>query len=281
MGETIEDIILRHSGRGMLRLRPYVQPDYCRAAARAMLSLKRGTVLLLTGFYVHHKAETDGPAGTFAVAQALRRLGFTPVIVTDTYCLHIFEPYGFETVYFPFDGTEKEADALLERYRPVCLFSLERCGRNRDGRYTNMRGEDIGAYTAPLDWLFLRAEGKLPTFAVGDGGNEIGMGTLSEAIEEKLSLTPCAVRADYILIATVSNWGGYGFCAAMEQLTGEPVTPTFAQIHTFMVHASVAADCIDGVTRFYTLTEDGFSAGITEEILGALLEASGRKELRA
>ncbi len=37
-----------------------------------------------------------------------------------------------------------------------------------------MRGTDISAYAAPLDRLF--SAGPWRTIAIGDGGNEIGMG---------------------------------------------------------------------------------------------------------
>ena len=63
--EQIEDIILRHSGRGMQLLREFLPENYCREAAAALLELDRGEVLLLTGFYVAGYAETDGPVGTY------------------------------------------------------------------------------------------------------------------------------------------------------------------------------------------------------------------------
>ena len=49
-----------------------------------------------------------------------------------------------------------------------------------------------------------RQEG-IPTFGVGDGGNEIGMGNLKEVIMSKLALTPCDIEVDALIIATVSN----------------------------------------------------------------------------
>lgn len=88
--EMIEDIILRHSQRGMQVLRKFMPQDYCRTAAEKLLKLPRGKVLLTTGFYVAGYAETDGPAGTFVLARALQKLGFEPVIVTDKFCRDFF-----------------------------------------------------------------------------------------------------------------------------------------------------------------------------------------------
>ena len=82
----VEDLILRHSCRGMDVLRPRLAEDFCREAAEAILRWRRGTVLLTTGFYVAGHAETDGPPGTLLLAKALEALGFRPVVVTDAPC---------------------------------------------------------------------------------------------------------------------------------------------------------------------------------------------------
>ena len=79
--ERIEDIILRHSQRGMTKLRPYMDADYCRLAAEEIYSWKRGVVFLTTGFYVAGYPETDGPTGTAVLASVLRDMGFRPVIL--------------------------------------------------------------------------------------------------------------------------------------------------------------------------------------------------------
>ena len=76
--ESIEDIVLRHSGRGMNILQNYLDAHYCRHAAQQILSLPKGNILLTTGFYVAGHPETDGPLGTIALAKALERLGYTP-----------------------------------------------------------------------------------------------------------------------------------------------------------------------------------------------------------
>lgn len=50
--QTIEDIILRHSARGMTRLVSELPCDFCAEAAREIASWPRDTVALLTGFDV-------------------------------------------------------------------------------------------------------------------------------------------------------------------------------------------------------------------------------------
>lgn len=77
--ESIEDIVLRHSSRGMPALRDCLPEHWCRTAAEAILGWARGTVLLITGFYVAGFAETDGPLGTTVLARAVEdRLSLTP-----------------------------------------------------------------------------------------------------------------------------------------------------------------------------------------------------------
>ena len=214
---SIEDIILKYSRRGMPVLRELLPENYCLDAAEEILSWERGTVLLTTGFYVAGYAETDGPLGTMALAGALRKLGFFPVIVTDRYCEGYFEAEDIAVEYMDLDADDAAADAILEKYQPVGLISIERCGRDLNGIYANMRHVDISAGTAPCDALFLKALGTIPTIGVGDGGNEIGMGNVAEAVRTRLDLVPAEVKADILVIATVSNWGAYGIVAALDR----------------------------------------------------------------
>ncbi len=280
--ESIEGIILRHSKRGMTILQRELPEDYCRIAAREILSWKRGTVLLTTGFYVAGFAETDGPLGTVAVSKALKKLGFRPVIVTDRYCEGYFEAEGIETeYYFEAEGIETEymdlnaedsaAFEILNRYSPVGLISIERCGRDRNGVYANMRGVDISGNTAPCDALFLAARGRIPMIGVGDGGNEIGMGRVADTVRNRLSLTPSEIGADILVIATVSNWGAYGIVAALEQLTRLPLLLSFSKAERFL-RRTVGMGSVDGISHEHIVRVDGFGMETEKEILDGLHE---------
>ena len=269
--ESIEGIILRHSKRGMTILQRELPEDYCRIAAREILSWKRGTVLLTTGFYVAGYAETDGPLGTMALAGALRKLGFFPVIVTDRYCEGYFEAEDIAVEYMDLDADDAAADAILEKYQPVGLISVERCGRDLNGIYANMRHVDISAGTAPCDALFLKALGTIPTIGVGDGGNEIGMGNVAEAVRTRLDLVPAEVKADILVIATVSNWGAYGIVAALEQLTRLPLLLSFSKAERFL-RRTVGMGSVDGISHEHIVRVDGFGMETEKEILDGLHE---------
>ena len=112
---TIEDIVLRYSERGMKDIRPYVSTDCCHKAAKEILSWERGNVFLTTGFYVAGYAETDGPVGTLTLALALKKLGFSPIMLTDSYCEGFFEEQQVGVEYVSPDAGKNELDELLAK----------------------------------------------------------------------------------------------------------------------------------------------------------------------
>ncbi|HIY18326.1 MAG TPA: DUF4392 domain-containing protein [Candidatus Blautia avistercoris] len=270
MEETVEDVVLRHSNRGMNILREYMEEDYCKKAVERLLSLEKGNVLLTTGFYVAGHAETDGPVGTMAVAKALDKLGFQPTIVTDQYCRGFFEIENLNVEYMELHAGSRDYEELLEKYQPVCLISIERCGHNVENDYANMRGISIKKETARVDRLFeLAMDREIPTFGIGDGGNEIGMGNLKEIIAGKLSLVPCEVEVDDLIIATVSNWGAYAMTAYMQMMEHVPVLPSYEEVKAYLKEI-VKMGSVDGVTKEQVLSVDGFSLEVEKEILNDL-----------
>lgn len=271
--DKIEDIILKHSGRGMNILRQYLPQDYCMQAAKEILAWKNGTIILTTGFYVGGYAETDGPAGTVFLAKALQSLGFQPVILTDKYCKGFFEEEGISVEYVPI-GEEAPAyiDDVVKKYRPAGLISIERCGRNKESKYANMRGVDISEWTANIDDLFQKEKYPIPSIGVGDGGNEIGMGKLKEVISEKLSLEPCVVQTDHLVVASVSNWGAYGLIACLELLSERNLMPDYKEVLGY-IRKTVEMGSVDGVRKENIAMVDGFELEVEQEIIESLSEA--------
>lgn len=278
----IEDIVLRHSNRGMTILREYLEQGYCTRAAEALLCQPRGNIFLATGFYVGGFAETDGPVGAFFLAEALKKLGFTPVIVTDRFCAPFFDGTKLAVCCMEAEAGADDYEGLLERFRPAALISIERCGRNRSNDYANMRGESIAEHTAKIDLLFELAEQQgILTIGVGDGGNEIGMGNLAGAIGERLSIMPCVVRVRHLILATVSNWGAYALAACLQKKAREraggcgmenaaqSLLPEFPAVEAYLRHI-VELGGVDGLTREHTATVDGFSLETEREIVEAL-----------
>ena len=268
--EHIEDIILRHSQRGMQKLRPHLPEDYCRQAAKEIASWKRGVVFLTTGFYVAGYPETDGPTGTAMLASVLRDMGFQPVIVTEPENAELFTIRDFEVATAEVGVDVDFFRQMIFEYPPVGMISVERCGLNAQDDYANMRGISIREHNAPTDILFQIAhEYDIRTVGVGDGGNEIGMGNFAKVIEKELSLVPCIVKVDYPVIASVSNWGAYGLAAYLSILEGKHLMPAYAWAADYMKE-TVEIGSVDGITHERVTHVDGFAESVEQEIIDAL-----------
>ena len=100
------------------------------------------------------------------------------------------------------------------------LIAIERCGLTHESLYRNMHGQDITAYNARIDHLFTDHPYSV---GIGDGGNEIGMGSLASEIPSIPTLVklPCVTSTTKLIVTSVSNWGGYGLVAAISKSDGE------------------------------------------------------------
>ena len=280
MSQSIEDLILQQDKRGVAELRPHLPSDYCRQAARYLLD-HPGHTVIVTGYYITMSGgpETDGPAGAIAIGRALQELGRRVTYVTDAFtspALRELAGEGAEVVEFPIADVEtsrRNAGQLLERLQPDLLLSIERSGRTRDETYLNMRDVDITPHTARVDYLF---ESEIPSVAIGDGGNEIGMGNLAAVIPavERLPNNPSVVTVDRLIIASVSNWGGYGLLAALSQLTGKDLLPS-VEHETGMLGRMVELGIVDGTTGEAVPAVDGFTAEENAAVLEQLRLAAG------
>src|SRR5271165_4745243 len=162
-----------------------------RSAASALAAAPVARVGLITGFFVPlgspPAAETDGPVGAALLARGLAEIGIPCRLATDEPCRNACAvALGAAGVpEAPVDAVAVDAPLapLIETWAAAGIthaVSIERCGRSPDGGPRNMRGEDISAHTAPLDDLF--TAGPWDTIAIGDGGNEIGMGALPHGL---------------------------------------------------------------------------------------------------
>jgi hypothetical protein len=256
----IDDLVHSDDRRGISAVRPYLPPAPCAAAAQFLLEA-RGRVLIATGFYVGGAGETDGPLGALALGRALATLEYPVEYVTDQYTAPLLAPLAppEQAVHvWPIEDAEasrRRAQELLERAQPVAVVAVERCGLTRTGRYLNMRGVDISAYTARLDELCLLHP---RTIGIGDGGNEIGMGNVYEAVRAtpQLVADPAATTVSHLVTAAVSNWGAYGIIAALSLLAGRNLLPDPEQERVYLERL-----CALGAT-------DGFSGEVCARVDG-------------
>jgi hypothetical protein len=234
--------------RGMKHL--VVEGDFLEAAklfartATASQGDTKPTLVILSGFPClvqrNPPTETDGPNGAFALALCGVALGYKVIIATDDCNKAVFER-GLDALFhscrdilngndgyielkaFPEESkmTSDQETELNELGKADLIIACERAGPSSDGKCYTMRGIDMNAHglIAPLHRVveLARSHDGAKFIGIGDGGNELGMGKVIEAVHEHIPLGEkigCVVEADYLVAASVSNWGAYALAGA-------------------------------------------------------------------
>ncbi len=266
IGEDLDSLMnLDPRGYGVCRILYKASREYTGAPltmnfAEKLLSLvkENSIVYIISGFVLppFGVPETDGIISSVLLCRALAKIGAKGVIVcpdgnlgavkamAPIAGLHLYEnvddvekhPISMGVMTFPKDaGYSGAKSAKLLSYNPVAVIGIEAPGANDKGVYHNATGLDITDMQAKSDLFFETAKkAGVPTFAVGDLGNELGMGTIKEHLLKYIPYAQAdggetcrcgcnggiAVKsaADTILTATVSDWGVYGVIAAMAWL---------------------------------------------------------------
>ncbi len=286
--DQVEALVQEEVGRNISHL-----CDVARGGLWAMAQSIAVTPLpvvgVITGFYVPRAtppaAETDGPIGAALLLRALSAAGVPCRLATDAPCRDTCAAAltGAGIGDLPLDVVALEAPLapLIANWQAAGIthaLSIERCGRAADGRPRNLRGVDIGAHTAPLDELFLG--GAWRRLAIGDGGNEIGMGLLPRSLIAKDvahgESIACATAAEHLVVAGVSNWGAWGLIAALAVLRPdwraamlETLDP--ARDAAILEHAVRHGPAVDGVTALAELTVDSLDMARHHAKLRAIL----------
>lgn len=269
LGQSLDDLAnLDPRGYGVCKIlydasRRFTGGPTCMNAAQKLVgTVKEGDIVyIMTGFVLrpYKKAEMDGIVGAALLCRALvLAFGAKPVIVCPranyeavrqlAACvgLHLREdmeelreiPVSMGVICFTGDAAlaPKQADEIIARDHPAAVISVECPGANEKGVYHNATGLDVTELEAKQDVLFekLQAMGVL-NIAIGDLGNEIGMGAIRQTLEHYIPYAaPGACRcgccggiavktkADNIITATVSDWGCYAMIAALAYLKENP-----------------------------------------------------------
>lgn len=269
LGQSLDDLAnLDPRGYGVCKIlyeaaRRYTGgPVSMNAAMKLAETVKEGDIVyIMTGFVLrpYKKAEMDGIVSSVLLCRALvKAFGAKPVIVcpVDNFeavrhlapCvgLHLFEdmaalreiPVSMGVICFTGDASlaEAQAEEIIGRDAPTAVVSIECPGANQKGVYHNATGLDVTELEAKQDVLFEKLQEKgVLNIAIGDLGNEIGMGAIRDTLETYIPYAgkgACrcgcgggiAVKtsADNIITATVSDWGCYAMIAALAYLKGDP-----------------------------------------------------------
>lgn len=286
--DRIETLIHHDVGRGMDVIFRATQGGLWHAAS-ALARSSAAKIGLITGFFVPGAdppaAETDGPAGAALMASGFARAGLSCRLATDTICRSACRAAlgasGAAEVPIDAVAPNETMDALIDLWRRKGIdwvIAIERCGPAADGHPRNMRGVDIAAYAAPLDRLF--SAGPWQTIAIGDGGNEIGMGRVPRSLiaghvplGESIG---CVVAADFLITAGVSHWGAYALMAALAMLRPDWAAAMHAGLDPSLDQAVIEAmvrdgPAVDGVSRRREATIDALEMAVHQRILGSIL----------
>lgn len=289
-------------------------------AAAELLDSNR--VVIITGFPClldfSPPTETDGPLGAVAIARALISLGKDVVIATDecneepmlaaVAASGLFGPHlRLECFAGGIGYDDGEAARLKQLAQSVdMVVAIERAGPCSDGLYKTMRGYDMSHLLAPLELLLLNGDDfndaideskitvpkkKIRSVAIGDGGNEVGMGKMYQTILNSsipnAKEIACVVPCDHLLVSSVSNWGGYALAAALSVLAANnrhqsvhdllPSCLVSSEKETEICTRLVEAGARDGISKKQEMSIDGMPLATTLQTLEDLRKiACGR-----
>lgn len=251
-------------------------------------------------FIITNSSEMDGPPGAAVLARALDiGLKAKPVLVTSTRgevgipdlaraarvlpyaCIGAGlqpvpvanlrdRPHRVSIVDFPMlddEGSTNEAKRILDDFKPVGVIATEAAGRNRKGIYHGAFGRPT-ANNARTDAVMIEAGTRgVLTIALGDNGNEMGFGTIEDAVRKiqpygDKCRCPCGagiatvVKADVVIPANNANWGCYGVTACLARILKSSDVMHDGKIEQRILYNCANEGCPDGSTGLCTPTVD-------------------------
>ncbi|MDD2972164.1 MAG: DUF4392 domain-containing protein [Lachnospiraceae bacterium] len=268
IGENLDALMnLDPRGYGVCRIlyagsRAYTgEPIAMHAAKQLVKTVHQGDfVYILTGFVLrpHKVPEMDGIVSSMLLARALvQAFDAKPVIICSelnkaavikmapVVGLHCYEdldtvaelPISMGVICFTTDPetAKTQTEDIMKKKLPTAVIAIEAPGANEKGEYHNAIGLNVTELETKSDILFqaLKDRGIL-NIAIGDLGNETGMGTIADHIRKYVPYTAAneckcdchggilaATCADHIITATVSDWGCYAMMAALAFLKND------------------------------------------------------------
>jgi hypothetical protein len=247
--------------------------------AKALLGCTGKRIAIFTGIVCEPlpKGEVDGTIGAAVLAKALESLDTEVDVVV---------PIEMEDVV---EGVRRALDAdfairtaAREGSEYAALVAIEKLGRNRVGTTHTILGSPVQQdFEADNLIEAFNGEQKL-TIAIGDGGNEIGFGTIHEAA---LALVPrgrdcgcpcgggilCATSTQLLFPAAVSNFGAYAVVAALAILAERAELAPAPDAIGSAIDAAVRRGCLDGGTFLpHVLADDGIPLEGVKAVVGVM-----------
>ncbi len=245
-------------------------------AAAEMLDRPAGHIGIVSGAAVPDhmpNGENDGPFGSVVLAEVLVRIGHRVTIFTDPPAAGPFRALlERRSLDIPVEelalNDKKQQDAIAASLD--IAIAVERLGGNINGITYGATGISRESFRCNVDHLFteMSTAGK-PTLSIGDGGNEIGFGKVHDVLVDtmpdlnKADITPCgggivsAITTDVLVVATSSNLGAYGVCAALAVKRNDASLCHTPEEEIALEHVGVGLGLTDGGTGKRIAAVDG------------------------
>ena len=276
IGTDPQKIVLVDNSRGMRRLFELMQYDRpglnpAEQAAKYLLARRGGAIWVCTGFPIKRAGgayETDGPPGAWALSEMLVKFGYCVKLIIPAGLVDILKSV-FSEFRPGFEYTSLEAVNTEHATNHTVVCSIEVCGACDDGKYRNMLGEDISG-------LVPRFEEKLGwnmDIAIGDGGNELGMGSAPRLFFDEMGVSRPKSTATNLVPASVSNYGAYAIMAELLRNTVRECSvmgDSWIEGHLKLISSMVKAGLVDGFSGERIEKVDGNGLEETAKVLKAL-----------
>ena len=272
----------------------------CFLAARALLDrvAPRRVVLICTGFFDPPSMidEADGPLGAALLARSLCvALDATPVLVTEVANmgrmadlvraagLEVTDvatarttPFKAAVLPLPISPERAMAEAVraLDITDAAALIAIEKPSPCPRGRYHTGVGLDVTDTVGKVNFLFEEAERRgVLTIGLGDGGNEVGMGRILDAVIDVVptgKVIGAAVPAQVLVVGGTANWAAYAIEACLAAALHMPEAIHSLAEERRVTEAAARLGFIDPVTGLANGWVDGTPPVCSESMLELL-----------
>merc|ERR1712129_540489 len=155
-------------------------------------------------------------------------------------------------------------------------------GPNKNGQYKTMKNRDISDkchISADLfDYAF--KNNVCMTTGIGDGGNEVGMYKVNDAIKEHIeygSEIGCNVETQFLITAGVSNWGAEALAMGlhmndiMSTLNTDTQVYCSTEFHEKMYKLCAQYGAADGISGTFDGSVDGMEYEVHKQMYEKLI----------
>ncbi|MGC8678423.1 MAG: hypothetical protein C0179_03400 [Fervidicoccus sp.] len=320
LGIKLDQLINSDSnGRGVAKkLYPYAfekagEPLVYKAARELVENSDKGSpVLIMTGFRTPplYVQETDGPLGAASISRAFSIcLNAKPIILTeqDERSLRIVraavegaglkispledllrgdQDLSASVVGFTHseEYAEEDAKRLIDEVNPRAVIAVEKAGRNFKGVYHSMSGLNVSKYHAKVEYIVDEARKKgILTIGIGDGGNEVGMGAIEDAVRKHVPYgdvcrCPCrggiasSSKVDVLITSSISNWGGYALSGMISKILEKPNGIHDPEAEELMFSLVAKEGAVDGIKGKAGKSADGLGVEAHKSVLMLIRE---------